>query len=119
MLAVSGASLLATVGTAFVPATVFADRIINGRRIVAEPTGMDFTDCRDADLRHAGLARANLTYAILIHANLNDANLAEAKLAHAHLQLATLRYADLRGALVTATNVRNAKLCKQRCPTGR
>jgi uncharacterized protein YjbI with pentapeptide repeats len=66
-------------------ATASADRIINGCKIVSEPTARHHTHCAGADLQHAGLHNTDLSYAYLADADLSRADLRAARLERAHL----------------------------------
>lgn len=140
-LVVPAALWLATVGAGgFLLATASADRIVNGCRILDNPTREKHTDCPGhhlrgvdirylnlwyANLRGADLARANLNYVSARYANLRGADLSHASmyvvvliraelnganLPYANLSRDTLTNADLRDADLSHANLREANL---------
>jgi hypothetical protein len=123
-----GSLLLTVAVSGSMAGAAFADRVVNGCKIVARPTAQHHTRCvsaklrgahlRSADLEHASLVRANLSRADLSGADLRGANLTGAKLVHTDLRHAILFGANLRRARVGGAILAGVELCRTRLPAG-
>jgi uncharacterized protein YjbI with pentapeptide repeats len=99
------AGLFATVGAN----AAFADTVVDGCTIVADPTPTHFTSCAGANLARADLSGLNLAYADLRFANLSQANLSGATLAACQFQLAE-PHISCQGARLDSTFLVGANL---------